>query len=722
MISSATRQLRVLRATQHRTRMSVEERIAAYEAARHAYETAQRQEAELRAMLRAAEARTAQRLLECEDAEAELSNAAANLSHTQSLCHSLESRIAEHVRCQRSAVLLMVPPPSSLSPSSVPPVLCRMDPYSLLHTPTGEAFTYDLVELSGCTAGGMHSGEEGDEFSEEERGDVSGAAAQRHNNEGGDVDVDANQLFTTPSIKSLLTDAVRDVLHGYHHTFLSTSADGSCLGCQDDISASGMHAEDTAPSVSGIPPESCGHPYRHQWPGQPATLCLRLLQLLQREAARSGTRALSITLAAGCAGARDAARLCGTGAATSVASAPAAAASVWTDLLLPAAARHQQLTVTMEATPSEDYEETVLPLTTAGVKGFYRESGSNVPGDTWLEVGHMHHDSRAVPSSAPSSATANEPQPRTHAPTLEGVPVGSIEEAAFWLREADLLATCSTSKAHEDATTLMSSSAAPVGHRDAQAATVVLLVGVDSQDARGKLHKSLLRIVSDPCFDAGRLGRPRPEQMSGGKSRNGHIPLCCSPSAFALYMSHALESLARTAAAKTPNASNAGLCPASAKGEQSSATTNCPAQMLLLLLRGDVAPLTAGEIRNATHSFSSRCPAEVCAIAAADHGHASPPQLDAAWLLWASLLRPVFGGNSKALWLHYTTSASRGSGAGPHVAPKGISSPDGLRCPPSPDDDTAALRLSALFCRLVRHDAVAYELSPDLARLACLRP
>ncbi|KAG5481878.1 hypothetical protein LSCM4_06955 [Leishmania orientalis] len=732
MLWSATRQLRALRAKQQATRTGVEERMAAYEIARHAYETAQRQERELRAMLRAAEVRTAQLLVEFHDAETQLRNAATDLGHTQSLCHALESRIAEHVRCQRSAVLLLVPPTCSPSPSSKPPLLCRTDPYSLLKTPTGEAFTYDLVELSSSLEAGMHSGEEGDDVSETEgRVGTAGAEADRGSDEGDGVDTEANELLTMPSIKSLLTEAVRDVLHGYHYTFLSTCADDCCLCCQDDNETDGV-CVGAALSSSGMPAETCVQPNRHSWPCQPATLCLRILQLLQREAVRSGARALSITVAAGCVGFREAGHVCGTGSATTVASAIASsnatAACGWTDLLLPAAARHQQLTVTMEAAPSEEHEETRLPSMTAGVESFRGESASSVRADSWLDVGYMHHDSAVSPPSAPSSAAANETQLRTHVPTLEGVPVGSIEEAAFWLREAGLLATLDTSKAHKHTTGLTSSGATSVGQGDAPAATlppstVVLLVGVDSQDAAGKLHKSLVRIVSDPNFDPGRLAGPSPLLTSGGRSRNGDAPACCSPSIFALYMSYALGAIARTAAAKTPMARDAGLWTSYVKGECERATVSCSAE-LLLLRRAEVAPLTAGEIRSTTHSFSSRCPAEVCAIAAATRAHdPPPPPLDAAWVLWATLLRPVFGGNSKALWLHYTSSGSDDGGSiGSHDPAKGVSCPDGLRCPPIPRDDTAALQLSAIFCRLVRHDAVASEVSPDLARLARFRP
>lgn len=709
--------------------------MAAYEAARYAYEAAQRQEAELRAMLRAAEARTAQLLRDFDDAEAQLRNTTTDLSHTQSLCHSLESRIAEHVRCQRSAVLLLAPPSSSMSQSSAPPRLCHMDPYSLLHTPTGEAFTYDLVELSSCASAdqavGMFIRGESDDGSETEG--RSDAEVGGNNDEGDDIDAEANQLPSSPSITSLLTEAVRDALHGYHYTLLCTSS-GGCRLCAQDENLTNKVCPATTPLTSDTPAAACGQPRKHRWTCQPASLCLRLLQLLQREAARSGTRALSITIAAGCVGEREAARIHGPGVTTRTASAEAsdraAAACGWTDLLLSAAARHQQVTVSMEAAPSQEREETALPSMTSDVRDMRGTSGSSAGAGSWLDDGCTRpNDRQSLLLSTPSAAAAKGAPLTTHTPTLEGVPVGSIEAAAFWLREVGLLSTPDTSNIPKDRVALRSSTATSTGHVDAQATTaassvVVLLVGVDSQDATGKLHRSLLRIVSDAHFDLGCLAHARPLLKSGRGGINVDPPACCSPSTFALYMSHVLGAVARAAAAKTPDAPDTGRCGTLVSGEHDGTAASSPVPMLLLQ-RAEVAPLAACEIRATAQSISLQCPAEVCAIWTAARRHASSrSQLDAAWSLWAALLRPVFGGNSKALWLHCTSGGGRVGGSrgtdgsvGFHDSTESASRPDGLPSPPVPCDDAAVLRLSSLFCRLVRHDAVASEVSPDLARL-----
>ncbi|CAM37932.2 hypothetical protein, unknown function [Leishmania braziliensis MHOM/BR/75/M2904] len=742
MLLSATHQLRALRAKQHATRAVVEEHMAAYEAARYAYEAAERQEAELRVMLHTAEARTAQLLRDFYDAEAQLHNAATDLSHIQSLCHSLESRIAEHVRCQRSAVLLLVQPSSSTVPSSSPR-LCQIDPYSLLHTPTGAAFTYDLVELSTCAvagqAAGMYSDNEDHDASEPEgRSGTADAEAERNNDKGDDVVAEANALPTFPSSTSLLTDAVQDVLHGYHYTLFCTSADGCCLCCHNGNPTNKACAA-IAPSISGVPAMTCRQLHKDRSTCQPANLCLRLLQLLQREAVRSGARALRITVAAGCVGGGEAAYIQRVGVTTTTAPASATARAAalcgWTDLLLPVAARHQQLTVTMEAVPSDEREEAGRLSMAADVESVQERSDSSVRASSWLDVTYTHYDrSRVLLQSTPSAAVANETPLITQVPTLEGVPVGSIEEAVFWLQEAGLLATSDTSKDPKDAATLGSSTATSTSHVDAQATTfasavVVLLIGVDSKDAAGKLHSSLLRIVGDAHFDPGGFANATSLRKRGSRGEKSDAPVCCSPSSLALYMSHAMGAIARTAAARTPDAPGAELSIAPVNGERGSAASRCPAEMLLLQ-RAEVAPLAACEIRAVAHRISLHCPTEVRAIAAVTHGHAFPPlQLDAVWSLWAALLRPVFGGNSKALWLHCTSCGDcggsrrdRGDGTSSHDPAEGVSTPDDPRTWPVPRDDTAALRLCALFCRLVRHDAVASKISPDLARLARVRP
>lgn len=705
--------------------------MAAYEAARNAYETAQRQEAELRAMLCAAEARAAQLLRDFDDAEAKLRNTTTDLSHTQSLCHSLESRIAEHARCQRSAVLLLAPPSSSISKRSAPPRLCHMDPYSLLHTPTGEAFAYDLVELRSCASAdqavGVLNGGESDDGSEtESMNDAADAGAWGSNDGGDDVDAEANQLPSRPSITSLLTEAVRDVLHGYHYTLLFTSSDG-CRLCAQYENLTNNVCPATAPSTSDVPAAACGQPHKHRRTCQPANLCLRLLQLLQREAARSGVRALSVTVAAGCVGAREAARIPGSGVTARTASAKepnrAAATCGWTDLLLPAATRHQQLTVSMEAAPSEEREETALPSMPSDVWSMRGTSGGSAGAGSWLDAGCTHPNDRHILLPSTSSATAATGAPLTsHAPTLEGVPVSSIEAAAFWLREAGLLSTTDTSNISTDRVALKSPTTTSTERVDAQevtadASVVVLLVGVDSQDATGKLHRSLLRIVSDTHFDPGYFAHAGPLLRSGSRGMDVDPPACCSPSTFALYMSHALGVVARAAAAKMPDAGDAGQCATQVSDEHDGTAASSPVRMLLLQ-GAEVAPLAACEIRAAAQSISLQWPAEVCASSPAARGHASSrSQLDAAWSLWAALLRPVFGGNSKALWLHCTNGDSRGF----HDSAGSAPIPDGLPSPPVPRDDTAALRLGALFCRLVRHDAVASEVSPDLARLVRVR-
>ncbi|GET87667.1 hypothetical protein, unknown function [Leishmania tarentolae] len=737
MLLSATRQLRALRAKQHSTRAVVEEHMAAYEAARYAYEAAQRQESELRTTLHAAEARTAQLLRNFEDAEAQLRRATTDLSHTQSLCHSLESRIAEHAKCQRSAVLLLGPPSYPAPQASGQPQLCQMDPYSLLHTPTGEAFTYDLVELSSCASAnqavGMLGGEESDDISEAEgRTGAADSAAGLDNGEGDRIDTDVNALPPCPSMTSLLTEAVQDVLHGYHYTLVCTSSDGCCF-CSQGSDATNNVCRATAPSPSDITAAACEQLHTSRQTCQPASLCLRLLQLLQGEAARSGIRALSITVSAGCVSGMEAPRMHRSGVLAGTATAResdrAAATCGWVDLLLPAAARRQQPTVSMEAAPSDEREETAWSSMAFDLKGMGGRSGVTVEASSRLDVSGTHPDGHHILlPSRPSASVAKEPPRTAHVPTLEGVPVGSIEEAAFWLREAGLLSTSDTSNTPKDREALRSSTVPSTALCDVEGTTaaspvLVLLVGVDSQDATGKLHRSLLRIISDSHFYRGYLTDTRLLLKSGSGGMNTDPPVYCFPSTFALYMSHALGVVARAAAAKMSDGSGARLCAAQVSDEHGCAAASCSAEMLLLQ-RAEVAPLAACEIRAAVQSISLRCPAEVCAVSTATRGHpSSRSHLDAAWPLWVSLLQPVFGGNSKALWLHCTSGGSCGDGGvEPHGSSKGASSLDGLPSRPAPRDDAEALRLSALFCRLVRHDAVASEVSPYLARLVSGHP
>ncbi|KAG5508241.1 hypothetical protein JKF63_05497 [Porcisia hertigi] len=741
MLSSATHQLRALRVMQHTKRAVVEEHMTAYDAAKHAYEMAQRQEAELRANLHAAEARTAQLRLHFDAAEAELRNATTHLSHTQLLCHSLESRIAEHVRCQRSAVLLAALPSSSISPPSRPQPLCLMDPYSLFHTAMGEAYTYDLVELgrraASCHPAGMYTGEGGDNLSE--IGGREGSAdveTDRGTHEGHAPDTAADDPPNSPTIESLLTDAVQDVLRGYHYTFFCTSVHG-CSLCSSQGSPTRGVCLAAMSSIKSAADGVCGHPSRHHSSLHPGDLCLRLLQLLQREALRSSTRALNVTLAAGSVGRDEAARTPRgefTTMAGSAAASPRGAAEYgWTDLLHPIAARHQQETVAMEAAPLDERFERELPSMSLDPSSMRRRSVSSIGAVSSLDGGSMPSGVNCGRQlSRPSLGSTDERAMAMHVPTLEGVPLGSIEDAAFWLQEAGLLAAVDTFNCRLNTAALKSSTPPSSGNLGSKATTsvVVVLVGVDTQDATGKLHKSLFRIVGDSHFDPEGFDGSRVLRKGGSRGRSVDAAACCAPSTFSLYMSHVLGALARTAASNSSGSADLELSTAQLRNNHPRASAASFLTEMLVLQRAEIAPLSVQEVRTVAHRMSLRYPEGTCAFSRASDNYASmpPPHIRAAWSLWATLLRSVFGGNSKALWIHCTSTGDscsnaedRGSDIDAHDAAKAASFLGGCHSSRVQRNDTAALRLSALFCRLVRHDAVASEMSPDLARFTRIR-
>ncbi|KAK7196211.1 hypothetical protein NESM_000556400 [Novymonas esmeraldas] len=582
MLVAASQQLRAMRGTQHAARTTVEAHVAAYEAAQRAYAVAQRQETDLRALLRTAEARTAQLRRDLDVSEHHLRAAATELSRSQLLCHALEARIAEHVKCQQSAVLL-----------SASSRLCCVDPYSLLHTPTGDSFTYDLVidaleprDGDGAASDALYCGVSTDNDGEDGADEETGAD-QDEVDGGVSCGAEAAHLPASPTLARMLRDAVRAVLHGYHHTLLCTAA------------AAPHHWLPLSSS-----PTWC----------QPGQLCLCVLRALQREALHHGTRALRITLAVGSLGGSAA-------PSTPPPRTSAAAACGWTDHLLPIAVRRGQPTITVAATPL-DGDAAAAPM---------------------------------VPTGAAASAAAAS---TAWTPTLEGVAVSSLEEAAVWLREAGVLPTHSTP--------------APP-----HSATLVLLVRVSSRDAAGRLHESLLRIVSDNSFSLSSC------------ERAVDTPVCAPTSTFALYMQHAMHAVARAAVAAAGDRGGVAAARASAVVEA--------------WQRVEVAPLTAGDIRAAVRGISEQCPAKAytsaaTASTACGRGDSlAPGHVAEAWLLWAALLRPVFGGGSMAVWLHHASDGTTDD---------------------DDDDDTAALRLCALFCRLVRHDAVASVMSLDLVRMA----
>lgn len=612
--------------------------MATYEAAVAAHARAQQREAELRALLHAAEARTRQLRQAMDGAAAHLGDATLRLGRLQYTRNALQSRLAEHMHCQRAAILL---PSTSCdagddeddaaaaaaAASRLPPLrLCRVDPFSLLDTRAGEGLAVDLVDVArrpslpaadptGVALEPWRTGIYGDEADPD--GDVAAGSGTdditAEVDEDGDGEVEA-ALPAAPTLTSLLQQVVRDVLQGYHHTCLCTTA-----------------------AAADEPQEDGGG-------ADPSALCLRLLHLLQREALRCGTRALSVTLAVGRVDAD---------------------AGVWRDVLQPAAVRHGQLTLAVDAVPAESGDASREEDAHAF---HHRRFSLSAGGGSCSSSGRAgSHVGAAAPSAAASLTR------------LAGVPVCSLEEAAYWLGEAGV------------------PSAGPGG--------VVVVLGVDSQAAGGGLRKSLLRILVEST------AAPRGAPRSSGAAAPAPRP---SPSVFALYMRDVLEAAALAAL----------------PGPGPGLDTGAIAQYL----DGAVgpAPLPAHKLRAIVAAASSGCPSKP----QAQRGPLKAVRAsawDAAWALWAALLRPVFGGNCKAVWVHHHgesglsthSTASRhahsgraaGAMAATPTADAGAVRRRGSVACSAPSDPVDALRLCAVFCRLVRHAAVPTEVSPELVQL-----
>ncbi|KPA76244.1 hypothetical protein ABB37_07987 [Leptomonas pyrrhocoris] len=724
--------------------------MSAFRNAEQQLHAAQRQETQLSEMLRAAQQRTVYRTREFAAAEARLREATEQLAATQSLCHYLASQIALHAKCQRSALLLTpsstsngTPPPSRTSSASdvegnrheaqLPSSreqqqqqqqqqLCWMDPYSVLHVPSGKVFSYDLVTAFGADALDDPPENEGireGEGCEDRRADDSVLC---------DEDGVFDGVRTRASLVSLLKDVVHDALQGFHYTLLETRTSSTAV-YSDTLFTS------TSSKRSAEGEDSCEqqtHVDTGRLPSQQSVttgqLTHRLLELLQTEAVQCGTQRLSVSFAVG-----------------RVAKSSVAAAAHIEDLLRPlvdqqnapsrgglrrsgGAARQTVSTVLMDAVMCEAEDDGercprgASPWRRGTVShGTARRSSSRARfSPINANITQQHATAASKPLPAPFSCTT------AATTTLTGVQVRSLAEVDDWLERVGLPPFKT-----DDSVGAWSS------------APCIVLVGVDSQDAAGKVHKSLLRIVSDAAFTASlpatELARGAPAKGDTASKRGASdnalhhtSPPQALTSLFGCFMLHAVAAVLR-AAYKPQGLTNTSedapaLLSFAALHEGDGGDDEAPdlESFVEQLLAQPHSSPSATEIRAAVLSIVN-CPDEVgnhcatAAAAAAVEGRTTQ-DISAEWRLWAALLRPVFGGNSKALWLHTARSAADASSTDGlyKTGERGVPfRPDKgrRRSEAAPFSADAALGLCALFCRLVRHAAVPSAVSADLDRL-----
>lgn len=726
--AAAAEQLATLQDEQHASRHVVELYMAAYEKSEVMLRAAQRRETQLTELLCTARQHTARLMRDFDDAERRLRTATEHLAATQARCHSLESQLASYVKCQRCAVLLLpqltTPPPAFTSQprllssarseqettreASRQQQLCWMDPFCLLHVSSGSVLSYDLV--AACDS------HEDTDVGEDAKQEHEGSTAQTMPNEelsdaeGGVVAAAAAHSQTT--ITSLLRDVVHDALQGFDYTLLSTSA-----------------ADEAA---------SPGHSLAMTMPGP---LSRRLLALLQSEAARCGTQALSVSLAIG-----------------RVTQSALTEAADLEDVLLPflselnaAAQRGRQegkaaesvKTVLMSAVVGEDED---AEKSDRGRATSVNTCGSDNGSSTSRYSTHQRGASRLprfalrnpnVPPWKTSTTKEQHVVASSSTTVLTGVQVGSVAEVDEWLSKAGLL-SCD---------------------KDGAGVTspCVVLMGVDAQDAAGKVHKALLRILSDAAFVKANTYlpsteatsqtvfsescKPVPEQPRLVSAPPSPLspPLPLSASLCFHVMFHAVVAVLRT------------VCGAHGQASTSDAASQLVSHLVALYERNtaacavDVESVTqmlwtapqlcpsAAEARAVLQSIAA-CPRAVerqftSASAGCVTAEVARQGVRAMWATWVALLRPVFGGNSKAIWLHATRSSTMESAAprpgkvhrGTHEIDDGERMESRERATAVAGDDSSsslvALTLCALFCRLVRHDAVPCEVSADLARL-----
>ncbi|KPI84000.1 hypothetical protein ABL78_6957 [Leptomonas seymouri] len=727
MYAAAAEQLAALRDEQTASRLEVESHMSAFEAAEQQLHAAQLREAQLAESLHAAQQRTAHLMCEFEAAEARLRAAAEHLAETQSLCHYLESQISGHVKCQRSVLLLPSSPACSAPPqlarsssllgkeetareARLPPQLAWMGRYSVLHAPSGKVFSYDLVsaladeetedivEAEGSRDGARAGVIGDDSVSDVEDGGVDGASKRE-------------------ALNSLLREVVHDALQGFNYTLLNTSTGAAPL-C---IASSHSLALMTGP------------------------LTHRLSELLQTEAVRRGTRSLSVFLAIG----------------RVVKSSSIGAAQI-EDLLRPlvavdsdapagrgrasAAVNSGAQTVLMDAViqsadDCEVFKSGDVALTAAATDGVRRKSSSRPRFEPKSDG--VQHSTR--PSKPDHAATQSITSCST---TLIGVQVRSLEEVDDWLEKVGLSASETAESGGLSAGAPSDVRVATAGFDSAVAAPsnswtntpFIVLVGVDSQDAAGKVHKSLLRIVSDAAFEADvsaymPAGSASAMGITAGTRDAADTALQCAlsppatPSLFGLFMFRAVTAVLQAACkwqrrSDTSHITSALLPQGSLHGCDGGEVADLESLVGQLLAAPHSRP-SASDIRATVESMLN-CPNEEERLRelpspASTAEHTTQRACDE-WGLWAALLRPIFGGNSKALWLHTAcSSAEEPSAFRPSRERRGACSSrkgeaKGAVSAASCSVEVA-LRLCAVFCRLVRHDAVPCEVSADLDRL-----
>jgi hypothetical protein len=769
--AAAVKQLAALRDAQSAARVEVESRMTTFERAEQQLDTAQQQEAQLTEMLRAAQRRTSQLRGEFSTAEAQLREAAEHLAETQSVCHSLESQIATHVKCQRSVLLLTRPysshrlPPSAISNHhdaasslSSPPQLCWMDPYSVLHAASGNVFTFDLVTT--VRRGGEYAHAGSAEATSEGEDDT--AQGSEGSDSGGEEGRGGSSHAT---LTSLLKDVVHDTLQGYHYTLLNTSTNDTApcfaaLGGGEETERKPRDGSAECPGHLPLSPSSAGE----------LTRCL--LQQLQSEAVRCGTQSLGVSLAVG-------------RVVESTATIPAHIE----DVLLPLLSHHDTTAVTAVTSTQRGRQRSaaVEGVNTVRIDAVLRDGSE---GDGWGAAAAAAvaggaprsgtHDDRSAshsssrtrfeyasvaavpPDTTPTTSNHASLSPAPSATTLTGVQVCSMEEVDYWLEQVGLWLSSSdshTQDTHDEApgSSIEARSGSPLCGSvlvDAQPTEpLVILLGVNSQDAAGKVHSSLLRVVHDAAFGVVSMSNvsSRSDAAAGatpGKRMSAVVdgvkgallpPSPPAASLFYLFMLCATTAVLRAVchahglAGTVEGAMELLLSQLQTWPEKDEECTKSfdLEHLVAQLIEAPLCGPSTVELRTAVQSISSDPRGAACQLvpgaSAVLLDIAASQQRREAWALWAALLKPVFGGNSKALWLHAacTTAAAQ-------EMPACVSSREGSRRRGSPpscqqgkavDDPAAAasmestLMLCTLFCRLVRHAAVACEVSADLQRL-----
>nr|ACS87850.1 conserved hypothetical protein [Angomonas deanei] len=749
LYAAAAEQLSLLREEQEAFRGTVEQHMTDFHHAKAARDDAVREEEALRAQLHAAQLRSAQRQRAFAAAEAVLRESAESLAALQALCHCLESQLAAQRKCQRSALILRTSKAdhevsfdgregesgadvsAADEAKSGAPQLCWMDPYSALHPATGSVFTYDLVAqtntVEACLSEGTDSG------------------ARRPDEQTADDDrLDDENSDPHPSLNALLVDAVHDVLNGYNYTFLSTSASGRTAAAADNNSAEmktsqGSTTTSTRNTVHSAELDTaegrCGA----------GVLCWHVVRCLQQEAMKCGTRAFGVTLAIGCV----------------VRAASNGAEGYLADVLGPkvrkqnvaAAAAHRGNEkkhlvplVVMDAALHDDVavHEHKLPA-------YCQRNGSDRRSRSSSEVRFRSLDPNRSPlSSADKARGVSSVPPSAPSTLLTGVPVSSLEEVEYWLGQArlhvrDASTTTKGSRRTEVDAQVNGAAAAAVDLDISEAASpYVVLLGVDSQDAAGRVHKSLVRIVDDNAFKlaASMLSvtavhecTPSPHDplsahyCAAQERRIEDLHPTTPSSLFATYMHTALSLVLQKVASFSASSSSSSASSGSLFLAESSDVLDCENLVAQLLLSEDNTSAVSAAAVRAAVAQAAACPA------------ALHSDMCAEWSLWNALLMSIFGGNTKTLWLHtadvfsdevllrhrretksasaYSEGQQRGGGSarahGEEEETEGSGSGGGVKATHSSVE--GVLRMCAFFCRAVRHDAVPCEVSADLDRI-----